>query len=630
MSHERLKPEYLFDEEKIKQLKQIAPECFEDGQINFETLRQNLGKWVIDEDEEIEHFGLSWPGKKDARRLASIPSQGTLEPIYGEGLKSEGIPDTDGKNDSKNIFIEGENLEVLKILQKSYAGKIKMIYIDPPYNTGNDFVYDDDFTEPLQEYLRRTGQVDEEGKPLTTNKRADGRFHSKWLTMIYPRLRLARNLLQEDGVIFISIDDNEVHNLKALCNEIFGEENFTASLVWQSKKGGGSDSNTLVTDHEYVLVYTKDYSQDSFNKIELDPEPLNLVDEIGPYRLGRELNKWGSNSRRIDRPTMWFPIPGPDGKDVYPIRNDGVEGRWRFGKPGMMKFVESKNILFVEREDGNFTAYEKIRTTNSRKKPFRTFIKEMEATADGSKVVKKLFGEKKVFDFAKPLGLIKHLIEIGTTDEEDLILDFFSGSGTTGHAVYELNLEKGSSIRTISVQLQQLVDDDSEAFIEGFKVITDITKERIRRASTELSIDNSKSIDFGFSVFKLRESNFKTWENFVGQNLNELQKSIEFFSESPLKDGWSKNGLLTEVLLIEGFTLSSSMETLNEFSKNEVIRVTDEYCEHALLVCLDEKVQGETIEQLSLSGRDIFICLDSAISNVEKLRLSDKGLIKTI
>ncbi len=207
MAHERLRPQFLFDEEKIRQLKQIAPECFEDGKINFETLRQNLGDWAQDDEEkDLEHFGLFWPGKRDARRIASIPPQGTLEPVYGEGLKADGTPDTDGVNDSKNIFIEGENLDVLKILQKSYAGKIKMIYIDPPYNTGNDFVYDDDFTEPLQEYLRRTGQVDEEGKPLTTNKRSDGRFHSKWLSMMYPRLTLARNLLSTDGLIFISID----------------------------------------------------------------------------------------------------------------------------------------------------------------------------------------------------------------------------------------------------------------------------------------------------------------------------------------------------------------------------------------------------------------------------------------
>ncbi len=257
MAHERLKPQYLFDEEKIKQLKQIAPECFEDGKINFETLRQNLGDWAQDEDNpELEHFDLFWPGKKEARKIASIPPEGTLEPVFGEGLKADGTPDTDGNNDSKNIFIEGENLEVLKILQKSYAGKIKMIYIDPPYNTGNDFVYDDDFTEPLQEYLRRTGQIDEEGKAMTTNKRSDGRFHSKWLSMMYPRLRLARNLLREDGVIFISIDDNEVHNLRAIMNEIFGEENFVAQLVWEKKMKGTFLSNTITNVKEYIIVYS--------------------------------------------------------------------------------------------------------------------------------------------------------------------------------------------------------------------------------------------------------------------------------------------------------------------------------------------------------------------------------------
>ena len=225
MAHEKLKPNFVFDEEKIEKLKQLAPECFEDGKINFETLKQNLGEWSEEEDESIEHFGLLWPGKKQARRAATLPPEGTLEPVFGDGLKPDGTSDEDGKNPSKNIFIEGENLEVLKLLQKSYADKIKMIYIDPPYNTGNDFVYDDDFTEPLQEYLRRTGQIDEEGKSLTTNKRSDGRFHSKWLSMMYPRLRLARNLLKEDGVIFVSIDDNEVHNLRVIMNEIFGEEN---------------------------------------------------------------------------------------------------------------------------------------------------------------------------------------------------------------------------------------------------------------------------------------------------------------------------------------------------------------------------------------------------------------------
>ena len=272
MAHERLRPQYFFDQERIDQLKQLAPECIEDGKINFETLRQNLGDWTQnEEDPELEHFGLFWPGKRDARRAAAIPPQGALEPVWGDGLKADGTPDTDGENDSKNVFIEGENLEVLKLLQKSYANKIKMIYIDPPYNTGNDFVYDDDFTEPLQEYLRRTGQVDEEGKPMTTNKRSDGRFHSKWLSMMYPRLRLARNLLREDGVIFVSIDDNEVNNLKILLNEIFGEENFISQLVWSG--GRKNDSKFISVSHEYVLCFVKSIDYLKLNDIIIIREP---------------------------------------------------------------------------------------------------------------------------------------------------------------------------------------------------------------------------------------------------------------------------------------------------------------------------------------------------------------------
>lgn len=236
MPHERLRPGFVFDEERIKQLKQIAPEAFADGKINWETLKEALGNYTEEDNPEVEHFGLFWPGKKEARKLASIPSKGTLIPCPGEGVDEE---------TTRNIFIEGENLEVLKILQKSYAGRIKMIYIDPPYNTGNDFVYEDDFKEPLEEYLRRTGQVDEEGKPMTTNTRADGRFHSKWLSMMYPRLRLARNLLRDDGLIFVSIDDNEITNLRTILNELFGEEQFQSQIVWKNKYGPGAQTKGI-------------------------------------------------------------------------------------------------------------------------------------------------------------------------------------------------------------------------------------------------------------------------------------------------------------------------------------------------------------------------------------------------
>lgn len=630
MAHERLRPQFLFDEEKIKQLKQIAPECFEDGKINFETLRQNLGDWAQDEeDKDLEHFGLFWPGKRDARRIASMPPQGTLEPVFGEGLKADGTPDTDGINDSKNIFIEGENLEVLKILQKSYAGKIKMIYIDPPYNTGNDFVYDDDFTEALQEYLRRTGQVDEEGKPLTTNKRSDGRFHSKWLSMMYPRLRLARNLLTKDGLLFISIDDNELHNLKALLNEIFGEENSIATIVWQSKKGGGGDVGTIVTDHEYVLIYSKDVSQDSLSRIKLEGEELDLEDEQGKYRKGRELNKWGSKSRRIDRPTMWYPIPGPNGEEVFPIRNDGEEGRWRFGKKKMQTFIDNKNIDFVKRDNGTYIAYEKIRSTDSRYKAYRSWVNEMDATADGSKTIKKLFENKKVFDFAKPTNLIKHLIRIGTQENDDIILDFFAGSATTAQATIEINVEQNTNKRFILIQWPEACNEDSEAFKAGYKTIAELSKARIVKFSNSLSESEQDEFDKGFRFFNLSHSNFRPWQNFTPTSVSSLENHLEIFNESPLVEKWESNNLLIEIILSEGFSLSAWFIQLEEF-ENRIIKVSDEFCEHSLLICLDKKLNPDTVSTLKLTGNDIFICLDSAISNVDKLRLSDKGLIKTI
>ncbi|MCL4483360.1 MAG: site-specific DNA-methyltransferase, partial [Bacteroidetes bacterium] len=306
MAHEKLRPDYLFDETKIAQLKQLAPECFEDGKINFTTLSQNLGDWRLDEeDPKLEHFGLFWPGKRDARKAAALPPEGTLEPVWGDGLKSDGTPDSDGVNDSKNIFIEGENLEVLKLLQKSYAGKIKMIYIDPPYNTGNDFVYDDDFTEPLQEYLRRTGQVDEEGKAMTTNKRSDGRFHSKWLCMMYPRLRLARNLLRDDGVIFVSIDDNELSNLSLILNEVFGPENFLATFIIQSNPRGSQSIKSVASTHEYLLTFAKNFEFAPEMGLSLDQKmqnEYNLQDAQGYYRL-LGLRQRGGAWRRSDRPS---------------------------------------------------------------------------------------------------------------------------------------------------------------------------------------------------------------------------------------------------------------------------------------------------------------------------------------
>ena len=336
MPVQNLQPTFNLEQDRIEMLKQLIPEAVSDGKIEWDVLKEALGEHLEDEGADVEHFGLSWAGKREARRLASIPSKGTLVPVLGEGIDE----DTTG-----NIFIEGDNLEVLKLLQKSYAGRVKLIYIDPPYNTGNDFIYKDDFSEPIADYLKKTAQVDEDGNLLTSNPKSSGRFHSNWLSMMYPRLRLARNLLNDEGIIFISSDDNESHHLKLLMNEIFGEENFIGVFVWLCKKGGGSDSGSVVRDQEYVTCYAKTNSEFSLSRIAVSAEELDKVDQNGAYRRGRELNKWGSNSRKEDRPTMFFPIPGPNGEEVFPIRNDGTEGCWRLGKKGMFDLVSQILIL---------------------------------------------------------------------------------------------------------------------------------------------------------------------------------------------------------------------------------------------------------------------------------------------
>ena len=339
--------------ERLETLRLLMPEVFDEGHIDWEKLKAALGENV---NFANERYVLNWAGKSEAFRVMQQPSTATLVPCREESVDFD---------NTQNVFIEGENMEVLKVLQRSYFRKVKMIYIDPPYNTGSDsFIYPDKFSESKEEYLRRVGDKNEEGYMtrdgmFRKNAKENGQYHSNWLNMMMPRLYLAKSLLREDGVIFISIDDNEVYNLRLLMNEIFGEENFVAQFIWHAKKGGGSDSSKIVTDQEYVLCYLKsDNPAGALQKVELVGETLDKQDEKGSYRRGRELNKWGSNSRREDRPTMYFPIKGPNGKEVYPIRNDGSEGRWRWGRKAMKALVEAGDVEFVERQDGTCIAYE--------------------------------------------------------------------------------------------------------------------------------------------------------------------------------------------------------------------------------------------------------------------------------
>lgn len=626
MAHQELKPEYTFTEEKIKALKQIVPEAFEDGKINFETLRECLGDLVEDGDEE--RFGLNWPGKRDARRLAAIPSEGTLVPVYGDGLKADGTPDDDGENDSRNIFIEGENLEVLKILHKSYAGRIKMIYIDPPYNTGNDFVYDDDFTEPLQHYLRRTGQIDDEGRALTTNKRADGRFHSKWLSMMYPRLKLARELLREDGVIFVSIDDNEVHNLRELMNEVFGEENFLAQLIIQSNKRGQTFKQISKT-HEYLLVFTMSPDTE-INELEKEVSDLNLEDNIGPFNI-RELRNRNPKFGRHNRPNLFYPIyVDEDEKDenglqrisldkdemfnieVLPYNSEGVESCWRWGRELLKKnLAESSmdsNAVARRKKDGRFNIYEKYRKNTYKVKSIWTDTSVI--TEQGTLDLKKI-GLSGMFDFPKPVALIRKCIELGTSDE-DIILDFFAGSSTLAQATLEYNQDKKSGRKFIVVQVPSPTPTDSKAFKAGYSNLAGISSLRIK------STIKAKDLQAGYKFFRLQSSQLhQEWTGDIGE-LFQAERN------------WHKEELLYELILTEGFPLDSEVTPEKDYTANSIRSVRSDFHGHYLLVCLDEKIEEATIQQLDLSGDAIFVCFDHAITDQDKLRLSDKGLIKTI
>lgn len=554
--------------ERLETLRLLMPEVFDEGHIDWEKLKAALGENV---NFANERYVLNWAGKSEAFRVMQQPSTATLVPCREESVDFD---------NTQNVFIEGENMEVLKVLQRSYFRKVKMIYIDPPYNTGSDsFIYPDKFSESKEEYLRRVGDKNEEGYMtrdgmFRKNAKENGQYHSNWLNMMMPRLYLAKSLLREDGVIFISIDDNEVYNLRLLMNEIFGEENFVAQFIWHAKKGGGSDSSKIVTDQEYVLCYLKsDNPAGALQKVELVGETLDKQDEKGSYRRGRELNKWGSNSRREDRPTMYFPIKGPNGKEVYPLRNDGSEGRWRWGRKAMKAIVEAGDVEFVERQDGTYIAYEKIRNTDARFKPYRTFI-NCGTTADGSKLIKSIFGAK-YFDFPKPLDLITILANIGL-GENDILLDFFSGSGTTAHAVMELNKDGGNR-KYICVQLPELCDEKSEAYKAGYKTIAEISKERIRRAGAkirkevemeqakqkeQLSFDEEQTVtmpDLGVKVFKLSDSNFKQWRDIKGSDKEEWQQQILDFLD-PVTENATIDNMVYELLLKSGKDLNSVIE----------------------------------------------------------------------
>lgn len=643
-------------QERLDVLKRLMPEIFDEGKIDFEKLKATLGENITFSNER---YVLNWAGKSDAFRIMQRPSSATLVPCKEESVDFD---------TTQNIFIEGENMEVLKVLQKSYFGKVKMIYIDPPYNTGNDsFIYPDKFSESKEEYLKRVGDKDEEGYMtregmFRKNSKENGQYHSNWLNMMMPRLYLAKNLLREDGVIFISIDDNEVHNLRLLMNEVFGEENFFCQIIIRANSRGQTYKQIAKT-HEYLLVYTKNDITNLFG-LEKDAErnDLNLSDNIGCYNI-RELRNRNPKFGKHNRPLLFYPIyvnPNVIDKDgfnpvsltfsneyyikVEPYNSVGKESCWRWGKSkahlNIHQNTLDSNLIAKKKADGQYNIYEKYRKTTYT--PKSIWDENAFLTETGTVELHNL-GFSNEFDFPKPIALIKRCVQLAT-EEDDIILDFFAGSGTTAHAVMQLNKEDGGNRHFICVQLPELCDPEKEAYKAGYSTIAEISKERIRRAGNklraeaeaekakkagELSFDDAEEVtmpDFGFKVFKLSDSNFKQWREIHGSDQDQWkQQTIDFLN--PVAENASIENMVYELMLKNGKNLNSTIEHSHNC-----------YNIHSgELLLLLESVDQDTIDYvLSLHPQKV-IALDNLFSGNDQLKtntalqLRDAGIhFKTI
>ena len=587
--------------ENIAQLKALFPEAVTEGKVDFEVLKALLGGEI---EQRQEYYKFTWNGKEAARAYARTRSMGTLRPCVEESSGKDGTP---GKFDSENLYIEGDNLEVLKLLQGPYHKRVKMIYIDPPYNTGKDFVYPDNFRDSIGNYKALTGQTDDEGKSTRANPETSGRYHTDWLNMMYPRLILARNLLTDDGVIFISIDDSEQNNLKKLCDEVFGEENFYTQIIIQSNKRGQTYKQISKT-HEYLLVYTRDIETE-FNELEKDGEnnDLNLLDEIGNFNI-RELRNRNPKFGRHNRPNLYYPIfvnpniidanafsPVAVDKneefcvEIFPINSEGEESCWRWGKDKTRQNCSlqtmSCDLVAKRKANGSYNIYEKYRKTTYKPK---TIWDDVSVITEKGTVELGELGLSEFFDFPKPIGLLHKILQIGT-NPEDIILDFFSGSATTAHAIQQLNAEDGGNRKYIMVQLPEVCEEGTEAAKAGYSNICEIGKERIRRAAKKIKEENPLFAgDMGFKVFKLDTSNMLPWN----PNADELEQNL-FAAVDNVLEGRSTDDLLYEVMLKCNLPLTLPIEK-KECGNNTIYLVGA----GALAICLDKAIPATIAEEI--------------------------------
>ena len=551
--------------------------------INFDKLKQMLSGDLLD---CIESYEFTWGGKRASIVEANRPIRKTLRPCKEESVNWD---------TTENLYIEGDNLEVLKLLQESYLGKVKMIYIDPPYNTGNDFIYKDDFRKNKDEYEEEIGTYDDEGNRMFRNTDSNGRFHSDWCSMIYSRLLLVRNLLAEDGVIFVSIDDHELANLRKICDEVFGSSNFLTcvSRATGTPTGGGFDG--LVNELDYMLIYAKDIDMTVINGLpmsEKDEKIYDQEDEKGRYLI-RPLRRTGGEDRREDRPTMYFPLEAPDGTQVYPIGPTGYESRWICSLEKAKKLAESNMLEWKKvKKQGKdvWQVYQKF-YLNGTKKPGNLW-NDIEGNKKATRETRELFEEQKLFDFPKPIAFIKKVLQIGG-DKDSIILDFFSGSATTAHAVMQLNAEDGGNRKFILVQLPEQTEEKSEAFKAGYKNICEIGKERIRRAGKKIVEEHPEvndSLDIGFRVLKLDDSNMKD----VYYTPAETEQDMFEKLVSNIKEDRTDLDLLFGCLLEWGLPLSLPYvsETIDGYNVHT-------YNEGDLIACFDENIPESVIKAIA-------------------------------
>ncbi len=611
--------------ENRKQLKNLFPSVFTETlndkgtlveSVDFEKLKAELGTFTDFFEDRRERYGMEWPGKKDALHLIQTPIAATLKPSRDESIHFD---------TTENLFIEGDNLEVLKLLQKSYYGQVKMIYIDPPYNTGNDFIYTDNFTDSLEAYLKYAVLVDGNGKKYSTNTANEGRFHTKWLNMMYPRLYLARNLLRDDGVIFISIGAEELHNLINLMNEVMGEECFKNIIVIRrgikNVQAQFETIDSLNHGHEYILFYSKNPAY-RFEKYYI-PASFDEIDEIE--------GSWNNHWRGTERPTMQYEIFGIKPKN----------GQWRWSEARSRTAINNWRILcknigenssqneidqYVSNEEKklNGAKFDLLRLSSTGKPEHYIRSSEGRLASDlwidlkpnGSSQLKKIF-DGKYFDMPKSVDLISRIIKI-SCGENDIIMDFFAGSATTAQAVLELNEQDNGNRKFILIQLPEPCAPDSEAFKAGYKTIADIGKERIRRVIKKLDeedVKDNKPIDRGFKVFKLDRSNFKQWQKLGSDADTEMvEKQLEMHIDH-INHKATTEDLLYEILLKEGLTLTEKIEPKVVAGKKLFSIVDGKY-----LIYLGDTINKEFLEAIVAMGPELFICLDSAFGNDDQLK----------